>query len=309
MAGLNRAAQVIGHCPGIHTCPLIDHIRICTRAPAIPAFTKIVRPRGFGRLKTILRAALCALFILPPLSAPAADLTVVVGAGAAVSADYYDDEVEGVHLARHFSATLDFGGVRVKSKAGGLMVDFGRGDFKALGIIIRPGTGLDLSGSINPAKAALPVIDSGVEIGFSVARSLPGFAPQGYDLTAHAALYKNTGNGPHGLSLETGATLVRQIGANKLWVAVAARGGDATHRQAFFGVSAADALASGFAQTDLGAGIDDVGITLGYARPLTENLYLGASLQYSHLVGASLDSAKTARNAAYQIGFGVGYKF
>ncbi len=97
------------------------------------------------------------------------------------------------------------------------------------------------------------------------------------------------GSGVHadGAQFEIGATSGLPLGADLLAIGLAASAANGAHRQAYFGVSAADALATGLPALKLPAGWQDMSLTLSLEHRFTPGLHLGAQLVAARIVGAA----------------------
>lgn len=259
---------------------------------------------SFSPCRSLALSTLLTLGATAALSGPA---TMVVGAGPGLESTYYDDDAVTRRVATHFSFGFDLGPARVKSSGGGVVLDFGLTAETRLGVALRKGKDLDLTDSTDPARAALPQITGGADIGLELTHEYVGFMGDDTKLITTATLLGNV-DGPGGVHFGAAGELRRDIGANRVWLGLGLHGGDATYRQAYFGISAAEAAASGLPVSTYGAGLTDMSVTVGYARPLSRNLYAGASLSYAHLLGDAADSAKIARPESVKLGVGLGYR-
>lgn len=60
---------------------------------------------------------------------------------------------------------------------------------------------------------------------------------------------------------------------------------DATYHRAWYGITAADSIASGLPQFRPDGGVEGVGVAAGYLRQLTRRIGVSAYARYDHLVG------------------------
>ncbi|ODP38571.1 MipA/OmpV family protein [Sphingomonas turrisvirgatae] len=65
---------------------------------------------------------------------------------------------------------------------------------------------------------------------------------------------------------------------------------DRSYHRAYYGVTAADRLATGLATYDPKGGVESVGVTAGYLRQLTRRWGVAAFARYDRLVGSAADS-------------------
>lgn len=96
-------------------------------------------------------------------------------------------------------------------------------------------------------------------------------------------------------------------------VAVTATGGvtwaDDDYMRSYFGVSAAQNVASGLAAFDAGAGVKDVFIGLATDVPLGERWSLKLSGRYAHLLGDAAASPIVETESQWQGAVGLSYRF
>jgi outer membrane scaffolding protein for murein synthesis (MipA/OmpV family) len=77
----------------------------------------------------------------------------------------------------------------------------------------------------------------------------------------------------------------------------------------YFSVSAAQAMASGFAVHDASSGIKDVFIGVGTDVPLTDVWSLKLGARYSHLLGDAADSPIVETSEQFSGLVGLSYRF
>ena len=97
------------------------------------------------------------------------------------------------------------------------------------------------------------------------------------------------GSGAHadGAQVEIGATSGLPLGADLLAIGVAASAANGAHRQSYFGVSAADALATGLPAFKVPAGWQDVSLTLSFEHRFSPGIHLDAQLIAARIIGAA----------------------
>lgn len=136
----------------------------------------------------------------------------------------------------------------------------------------------------NAALRGLGDVDPSLELGAFVGY---GAGPWSSELS----LLQDVGGGHDGLvaQLNSGYSfrftprLSARLGASLTYA-------DDDYTQSFFGVTPAQALRSGYAAADAGAGLKDVGVSLGLTYGLTESWTLGGFLGYTRLLGDAADS-------------------
>jgi outer membrane protein len=136
----------------------------------------------------------------------------------------------------------------------------------------------------NNALDGLGDVDDSIEVG--------GFV--GYELgiwSAALTVTQDVAGGHEGMLAEmsTGVavplseTVSSSIEASATWA-------DSNYMDAFFGVSGAQALKSGYARHEADAGFKDVGIAVGLNYMLTETITVSGRAQYKKLLGDAADS-------------------
>lgn len=119
-------------------------------------------------------------------------------------------------------------------------------------------------------------------------------------------------SGSHGTHAELGGgTGFPLSAADRLRLGINLNWGDARHNQTYFGVTTAQAVASGnvlMAYT-AGAGIKDYALTANWVHNYDKAWFSSAGLSYKWLTGPARHSPLTQRNAAGSLNFLLGYRF
>ena len=118
--------------------------------------------------------------------------------------------------------------------------------------------------------------------------------------------------GSHGTHAELGGgigfilspTIRLRFGANLDW-------GDSTYNQTYFGVTAAQAAASGNVLTayHAGAGIKDYALTTNWIHNFSKEWFGNGGVSYKWLKGSAQQSPLTQRNTMTSLSYLVGYRF
>lgn len=150
-----------------------------------------------------------------------------------------------------------------------------------------------------PALTGLGDVDRTIELGAGVAYTAPGFKVFG-------EVRKGFG-GHDGYVGEIGADMVMQP-SDRLTLAAGPRatlaGGD--YMDTYFGVSAAESIASGMPEFDPRGGFKSVGVQASARYDVTENWALESSAGYSRLVGDAANSPLTGAGSRDQFNFRLG---
>jgi outer membrane protein len=95
-----------------------------------------------------------------------------------------------------------------------------------------------------------------------------------------------------------------RLGANLNW-------GDTKYNQTYFGVTAAQAAASGYVLTayTASAGIKDYALTGNWVHSFSKEWFSTAGLSYKWLTGSAKQSPLTQRSSAGSVNYLVGYRF
>lgn len=185
----------------------------------------------------------------------------------------YQRTVEGVSLG----AALAYGGARADHKENSF---YGSDDFKGMGKV-KGSVQLNLSASAQFGAVA-------VSVGTTQALSHRENGST-YSIGAAAPLYTN--------------------GADSIGWSVSAEYGDAKHMQTYYGVTAAQSLASGYRQASNKAGFEKIQAGLHWEREIDKSWVMRSALGVSALLGGAADSPLTRRRVAPVLMTGVGYKF
>lgn len=145
-------------------------------------------------------------------------------------------------------------------------------------------------------------VDGGVVAGGFVGYRL---GPVLFDASLH-----NTFGDDGGYQLRFGAEAERRVSERMLLTArVGATYADDEYMENYFGVSAGQAIASGFDEFDAEAGFKDVHVELGLKAELDANWSARASVRYSRLIGDAADSPIVETEDQFLGLVGVAYKF
>ena len=118
--------------------------------------------------------------------------------------------------------------------------------------------------------------------------------------------------GSHGTHAELGGGIGFPISAaDRLRIGVNLNWGDTRYNQTYFGVTPAQAAASGNVLTayNASAGIKDYALTANWLHSYDKKWFSSAGLSYKWLAGSALYSPLTQRGAAGSINFLLGYRF
>jgi outer membrane scaffolding protein for murein synthesis (MipA/OmpV family) len=137
-----------------------------------------------------------------------------------------------------------------------------------------------------PVRAA-PEVGGFVEAAYPISRSGTG-AP--VLLTARVSVVQGLGDGHGGILADASLGLVRPSGRWTLGGALTVTASDGDYMQSYFGVSAADAVASGLPTYRAKGGIRDIGGTLFASYAVDARWSVDLVAGYSALVGDAADS-------------------
>lgn len=171
------------------------------------------------------------------------------------------------------------------------------------------GTGLSLKPSFRyigareaadyPELTGLNDVDAAFEIGLGASYATDQFRVFG-DLRAGLG-------GHNGIVGEIGAdAIVRPLPELGIWAGPRLSFANADYMNTYFGVSAAESIASGLTGFDAGGGIKSVGAELGMRYDFNKRWALEGSASYAKLIGDAGDSPITALGDADQYGFKLG---
>lgn len=143
-----------------------------------------------------------------------------------------------------------------------------------------------------------------------------GFTPEAglFFNQRFAPWYVSSGitTGSHGTHAELGGGIGFPLSAaDRLRVGVNLNWGDARYNQTYFGVTPAQAAASGNVLTayNAGPGIKDYALTGNWVHNYDKNWFNSAGVSYKWLAGSALHSPLTQRSSAGSVNFLVGYRF
>ncbi|QKV19957.1 MipA/OmpV family protein [Oricola thermophila] len=150
-----------------------------------------------------------------------------------------------------------------------------------------------------PALAGLADVDAAVELGLGLSYATPGFRVFGE--------VRRGVTGHDGMVGEIGADLVARPG-DRLTLAAGPRASfaDAEYMDTYFGVTAAEAIASGMPQFDARSGFKSYGLAASARFDLSENWALEGSARYDRLTGDAANSPVTGAGSRNQFGFRLG---
>lgn len=124
------------------------------------------------------------------------------------------------------------------------------------------------------------------------------------------AAFQNTFSDDGGYLIRFGAEIERPLRERLTFTGrIGATYADEEYMQNYFGVSAAQSAASGFAQFDADAGFKDVFAEVGLKAKLDERWEAKASVRYSRLIGDAADSPIVESENQFTTTLGVSYKF
>lgn len=118
--------------------------------------------------------------------------------------------------------------------------------------------------------------------------------------------------GSHGTHVEAGAGIGFPVSAlDRLRLGVNLNWGDSKYNQTYFGVTDAQAAASGNVLTtyNASAGIKDYAVTANWLHNYNRDWFSTAGLSYKWLAGSAKQSPLTQRDSAGSANFLVGYRF
>ncbi|TRW96815.1 MipA/OmpV family protein [Paracoccus sp. M683] len=225
-------------------------------------------------MKNLIAAA---LLVAAPMAAPVAAyaqdrvFSIDAGLGVSVSPTYPgSDEVEAGPWLLWRNAVFNATGEK------GVPGD---------GFSISPSFGLvgERNEDDDDALAGLNQIDRAYELGGRASyRSGP--------VTGYLSLRKGFG-GHHGITGEAGVKYRTDASDRlSLWSGLELGYGNGEYNQTYFGVTAAESAASGYAAYDLGGGINKVSAKLEARYSLSDNTALLGEVEYGRIVGDAADS-------------------
>lgn len=143
-----------------------------------------------------------------------------------------------------------------------------------------------------------------------------GFTPEAglFYNQRFAPWYVSSGitTGSHGAHVELGGGIGFPVSAaDRLRMGINLNWGDARYNQTYFGVTPAQAAASGNVLTayNAGAGIKDYALTANWLHSYNKEWFSSAGLSYKWLTGSALHSPLMQRGSAGSVNFLLGYRF
>jgi outer membrane scaffolding protein for murein synthesis (MipA/OmpV family) len=118
--------------------------------------------------------------------------------------------------------------------------------------------------------------------------------------------------GSHGSHIELGSGVGFPLGkSDRLRLGFNLNWGDKQYVQTYYGITTAQAAASGYALTahEAGAGIMDYALTSNWAHNYDRSWFSNAGVSYKLLTGSAQYSPLTLRSATTSMNFLVGYRF
>ncbi len=167
--------------------------------------------------------------------------------------------------------------------------------------------GVRLTPSHRRKQSADPRLNGMGDIGFTPEAGLfvnrrfaPWYVSSGITAGSHGTHVEFGG----GIGLPLSAADRVRLGVNLNW-------GDARYNQTYFGVTPAQAAASGNVLTayTAGAGVKDYTLTANLLHNFDKEWFSNAGLSYKWLVGSAKESPLTQRSRAASANFLVGYRF
>ena len=128
-------------------------------------------------------------------------------------------------------------------------------------------------------------------------------------LLLQSSLMYGAGRDGDGLMAEIGATSGLPIGDALLAVTLGGSWANRSYRQSFYGVGAADSVASGLPEWNVGAGWQDVNLSLSLDVPLGDRWKLSGQLLGARLLGAAADSPITRSRTQSTLSLTLWYRF
>lgn len=261
-------------------------------------------------------------FCLPGTTALAEGSTfpkTELGAAIGVSPDYLgSDDTE---IAPLFSVAITTDRFTFRNNGQGVEVDLSRA-FGAANGVIGWGPILRYDGGRNdgskvkdPVVSRMAPVEASFEAGGFLEAAVPVLAAAGGDpllLSARLSVVQGLDGGHEGLLAEAEIGLVKPLGRWTVGGGVTLAAGDADYTNAFFGVSSADAAATGLARFQAEGGVRDAGLGAFASYAVNDRLAVDLSAGFSTLLGDAADSPVVAdRGRAEQafVGIGVTWRF
>ena len=131
-------------------------------------------------------------------------------------------------------------------------------------------------------------------------RFAPGYLSSALSASSHGSHFELGG----GINVPLSAADRLRLGANLNW-------GDSQYNQTYFGVTSAQAAASGNTLTtyNASAGIKDYALTANWAHTFSKEWFSSTGLSHKRLTGSAQSSPLTMRRTTNSFNFLIGYRF
>lgn len=225
-------------------------------------------------MKFQIAATLAFVLIAQGAAAQSTGIEFTMGAGAKTSPGYFGDDDQDVAFQPYFKLErLQFGGVSV----GGGAASYGLGYHGAFGIVS------GRSAADYSELAGLDSIDTSLELGAGLhyrTQYLYAYADARYGVIGHESAVAEIGAD---VTFDLTDKLTFSAGPRAVW-------GSDDYSQTYFGVSAAEAAASSFAQFDASQGFVSSGIEAKATYQFNDVWGLIGKVRYDVLQGDAADS-------------------
>lgn len=259
---------------------------------------------------------LVAAMVVGSALLPAAHAETSLGLGLGRAPDYLgSDDFVSVPLP---SFTFEFAGTKITNNNLGVEVDvsskLGAGEGISFGPIVRYDLGRNDGDKVHDSVVRLTTpIKAAAEVGgfLEVARPL-GSSAAGLLGSARISLTQGLRGGHEGTLVETSVGVVKLTGPWTIGGALQANFGSETYENAFFGVSEADAIASGLDTYEAKGGLRDAGFSAFASYAISEHLSVDMVASATKLSSNTAHSPLVReRGADLQpfVGLGVTYVF
>ena len=238
-----------------------------------------------------------------PTAGASPEWRVVLGGGAIYQPKYEgSDETEVVPVP---FVMLQYGRFRFGPEA--LEYQLWRGPSAALGLTLGYDGGRDPEDIDSGVLDGLATIEGAARIGANFDYDLGAFSLG--EVAAFAELEHSLG-GSDGTTLELGLRTRKHLNARfSIHASAAATVSDSKYMGAYFGISAADAAASGYSVYEAGAGLHRVDIGLGATYLLGDHWLLRGEMAVGKLLGDAADSPIVLDDVQPSVVVAVGYRF
>jgi MipA family protein len=235
---------------------------------------------------------------------------VELGLALGAAPDYLgSDEYEAVPLPSLSITTDRF---TFRNNGLGVEVDVARAFGGGTGVIgygpiLRYDAGRNDGGKVKDAVVALMApVKASVEAGGFIEATLPMQASQGSNptlLNARLSLVQGLNGGHEGLLAEASLGVIKPLGRWTIGGGLTLAAGDGDYTNANFGVSAADAAATGLDPYRAGGGLRDAGLSVFTSYAVNDRLSVDLVAGYSKLLGDAADSPVVADRGSDEQGF------